>query len=59
MPASAGMTNCDTASSGRGVRVGGQRSPRVMFSEQGEKQFAPHATKAVEHFAEILLHLMG
>ncbi len=30
-----------------------------MFSKRGEKQFAPHGTKAVEHFAEIFLHLMG
>jgi hypothetical protein len=30
-----------------------------MFSKRGEKHFAPHGTKAVEHFAEIFLHLMG
>ena len=34
-----------------GVR--GQRSPRVMFSKRGKKQFAPYKTKAVEHFADI------
>jgi hypothetical protein len=37
----------------------GQRSPRVVFSNRGEKQFAPRRTKAEEHFAEIFLHLMG
>jgi hypothetical protein len=45
--------------SGRGAGVRGQRSPRVMFSKRGEKQFVLHGTKAVEHFAEIFLHLMG
>ena len=59
MPASAGMTNYDTASSGRGAGVRGQKSPWVMFSNRREKQFASHRTKAEEHFAEIFLHLMG
>ena len=31
----------------------------MVFSKRGEKQFAPHGTKAVEPFAEIFLHLMG
>jgi hypothetical protein len=26
----------------------------VTFSDQGEKQFAPHRNKAKEHFAEIV-----
>jgi hypothetical protein len=30
-----------------------------MFSNCGERQFAPHRTKAEEDFVEILLHLMG
>jgi hypothetical protein len=42
----------------QGVGVRGERSPWVMFSKRGEKQFVPHGTKAVEHSAEIFLHLM-
>jgi len=37
----------------------GKRSPQVMFSNRGEEQFAPHETMAVEHFAQIFLHLVG
>jgi hypothetical protein len=31
----------------------------VIFSNRGEEQFVPHETMAVEHFADIFLHLVG